>query len=381
MVSANPTGPDHGRLGAQRRLRRLRRAAARVRGPRGRARVLLQRRRRADGPLPRLGRGASGAGRSRPRTATTGDYIAELAAARRATRCRRCSSRSRRALERFRIHFDSWALQSELEQRAPRAARPARHVREGRRGLGALDARTATRRTACSIRSEHGGTPTYCAADVVYLRRQARARLRPRDLRARRRPPRLRRSWYGASRAMLGYDPDRVEVLIYQLVHLTARRRGDEDVEAARRRRLPRRVRRRDRRRRGALVPRLARPRPDDRRSTSTSRARRARRTRSTTSSTRTRGSPGSCATPRARPPSARAAGGARRRGARPRQAPRRVPGASSPRRPSGAAPHALPTYAIRLADDFHRFYHHHRVLGTRGGGLPARPRARRRSP
>jgi arginyl-tRNA synthetase len=26
-------------------------------------------------------------------------------------------------------------------------------------------------------------------------------------------------------------------------------------------------------------------------------------------------------------------------------------------------APHAIPTYAIRLADDFHRFYHHHRVL------------------
>ena len=26
-------------------------------------------------------------------------------------------------------------------------------------------------------------------------------------------------------------------------------------------------------------------------------------------------------------------------------------------------APHALPTYTIRVADDFHRFYHHHRVL------------------
>jgi arginyl-tRNA synthetase len=25
--------------------------------------------------------------------------------------------------------------------------------------------------------------------------------------------------------------------------------------------------------------------------------------------------------------------------------------------------PHALTTYAIRVADDFHRFYHHHRVL------------------
>ena len=26
-------------------------------------------------------------------------------------------------------------------------------------------------------------------------------------------------------------------------------------------------------------------------------------------------------------------------------------------------APHALPYYAIRVADDFHRFYHDHRVL------------------
>jgi arginyl-tRNA synthetase len=28
-------------------------------------------------------------------------------------------------------------------------------------------------------------------------------------------------------------------------------------------------------------------------------------------------------------------------------------------------APHAIPAYAIRVADDFHRFYHHHRVLGS----------------
>ena len=27
--------------------------------------------------------------------------------------------------------------------------------------------------------------------------------------------------------------------------------------------------------------------------------------------------------------------------------------------------PHAIPAYAIRVADDFHRFYHHHRVLDT----------------
>jgi arginyl-tRNA synthetase len=27
--------------------------------------------------------------------------------------------------------------------------------------------------------------------------------------------------------------------------------------------------------------------------------------------------------------------------------------------------PHAIPTYAIRVADDFHRFYHEHRVIGS----------------
>jgi arginyl-tRNA synthetase len=32
--------------------------------------------------------------------------------------------------------------------------------------------------------------------------------------------------------------------------------------------------------------------------------------------------------------------------------------------------PHAIPVYAIRLADDFHRFYHHHRVLGSEQQGF-----------
>ena len=27
--------------------------------------------------------------------------------------------------------------------------------------------------------------------------------------------------------------------------------------------------------------------------------------------------------------------------------------------------PQGIPTYAIRLADDFHRFYHEHRVVGS----------------
>ena len=33
-------------------------------------------------------------------------------------------------------------------------------------------------------------------------------------------------------------------------------------------------------------------------------------------------------------------------------------------------APHAIPTYAIRVADDFHRFYHEHRVLESENEGF-----------
>ena len=41
-------------------------------------------------------------------------------------------------------------------------------------------------------------------------------------------------------------------------------------------------------------------------------------------------------------------------------------------------APHAIPTYAIRVADEFHRFYHHHKVLGSDAERVPARACASR---
>ena len=67
----------------------------------------------------------------------------------------------------------------------------------------------------------------------------------------------------------------------------------------------------------------------------------------------------------------------ARAGGARPRQAARRIPGARC-RSAERRAPHAIPTYAIRLADDFHRFYHQHKVLGVARGGVPLGLCARR---
>ena len=89
------------------------------------------------------------------------------------------------------------------------------------------------------------------------------------------------------------------------------------------------------------------------------------RRTRSTTSSTRTRGSRGSCATPRAtrvrrahRRAAAALAAEERELVKRLLEFPAVVAEAAERR-----APHAIPIYAIRVADDFHRFYHEHRVL------------------
>ena len=98
-----------------------------------------------------------------------------------------------------------------------------------------------------------------------------------------------------------------------------------------------------------------------------------ARRTRSTTSSTRTPGSRGSSATRGGRGADAGPARGRWR--AEERELVKRLlelPGVvreATARR----APHAIPTYAIRVADDFHRFYHEHKVLGSDAAGLPAR--------
>jgi len=36
-------------------------------------------------------------------------------------------------------------------------------------------------------------------------------------------------------------------------------------------------------------------------------------------------------------------------------------------------APHAIPIYAIRVADDFHRFYHEHRVVDSDTEGFRLR--------
>ena len=212
------------------------------------------------------------------------------------------------------------------------------------------------------IRSpEKGGTPTYRAADVVYLADKLERGF-DRAIYVLGADHHGTRNWYAAVARMLGYDPERVEVLLYQLVHLTrggeqakmSKRRGDVvfldefmdevGVDAARWylvNRGPDQTIEIDvdlAAERTREEPRLLRPvraRPDRRRSCATP------------------------ATPRSPP---RCPAGARARGEGPRQAAGRLPRVAA-EAAERRGPQAIPNYAIRVADDFHRFYHHHRVL------------------
>jgi arginyl-tRNA synthetase len=134
-------------------------------------------------------------------------------------------------MERFRIHFDSWARQSELEARLPDY-------------LGRLD--TFERDDAVWARSsahgddddrvlirspEKGGTPTYRGADVVYLADKL-DRGFDRAMYVLGADHHGTAKWYAAIADMLAYEPGRIEVLLYQLVHLT---RGGEAAKMSKR--------------------------------------------------------------------------------------------------------------------------------------------------
>jgi arginyl-tRNA synthetase len=136
-----------------------------------------------------------------------------------------------RTMERFRIHFDSWALQSELEQRLPEfMPRLDTYEKDG-----AVWARSSAYGDAADwviIRSsEKGGTPTYRAADIVYLVDKLERGL-DRAMYVLGADHHATARWYRAIARMLGYDESRVEVLLYQFVHLT---RGGESAKASKR--------------------------------------------------------------------------------------------------------------------------------------------------
>jgi len=262
-------------------------------------------------------------------------------------------------LERFRLHFDTWVRQSELEVEIPAVLeRLDTYTAEG-----AVWARTSAygeEKDWVVIKSD--GTPGYFAGDCAYMARKL-ARGFDRLIYV------LGADHHGyagrlkALAAMFGRDPDTVEVLLYQLVHLTrggeqtmmSKRRGDVvflgefmdeiGVDAAR----------------WYLVSRghdqtieidvdlaAEKSQKNPVYYVQYAHARIAGILRNAGGATASAEVPAGLA-------------------AEERELVKRLaefPGVvaeATERR----APHAIPTYAIRVADDFHRFYHEHKVLGS----------------
>jgi arginyl-tRNA synthetase len=278
-------------------------------------------------------------------------------------------------LERFRIHFDSFERQSVVEAEIPAAVALLDTYEQD----GAVWARTSAygdEKDRVLIRSD--GTPTYFAADAAYVRRKY-GRGFDRLVYV------LGADHHGyvarlqALAEMLGHPRESLEALIYQLVHLTkageatkmSKRRGDvvflDDfideigVDAAR----------------WYLVSRGHDQTIDvdvDIAAQASSKnpvyyvqyahARIAGILRQVTDESVSR-------TPEA------AVGGwdgalSERLAPEERELVKRLaefPGVAA-EAAARRAPHAIPTYAIRVADDFHRFYHHHKVLGSASEGF-----------
>jgi arginyl-tRNA synthetase len=135
-------------------------------------------------------------------------------------------------MERFRIHFDSWAKQSDLELEFD-AILPELRTYEQDGAVFVRSTEFGDEKDRVLVRSaEKGGTPTYEAADVVYLRNKL-DRGYDRAIYVLGADHHGTSKWYEAVARMLGYDPERIEVLIYQLVHLV---RGGEQTKMSKRR-------------------------------------------------------------------------------------------------------------------------------------------------
>ncbi len=297
-------------------------------------------------------------GEEPPEDGYHGDYVRELARAD-GDPVPAMLRQIEESLERFRIRFDGWALQSELALRLPELLpRLDTYERDG--AVWARSSAYGDEQDRVVIRSN--GEPTYRAADIAYLEDKL-ARGFERAIYVLGADHHGTRNWYAAVARMLGYEPARVEVLLYQLVHLTrggelakmSKRRGDvvflDDfvdevgVDAAR----------------WYLVSRG----PDQTIEIDVDLA-----------AERTQKNP----VYYVQYAHARIAGIVRNSG----------DASADPRPPDGLAqeekdlvkrladfpgvvaeaterraPQAVPTYAIRVADDFHRFYHEHRVVGS----------------
>jgi arginyl-tRNA synthetase len=297
-------------------------------------------------------------GEEPPEDGYLGDYVTEIAAEE-GDPVELMLERIRATLERFRVQMDLWVRQSEVEQDLEQALAAIELYEEG--GARWLPTtRWGDDKDRVVLRAD--GRPTYLAADIPHMRlKWDRGHERLMYV--------LGADHHGyvarlkAVAGALGHDPDAVEVLIYQLVQVleggrarkVSKRRGDVvfldelldeiGVDAAR----------------WYLISRgheqaididvdLARERSEKNPVyyVQYAHARIAGIIRNAEGRT---GSPepyGDLA-PEERDLVKRLA-----------EFPQVVAEATERR-----APHALPTYAIRVADDFHRFYHHHRVLET----------------
>ena len=169
-------------------------------------------------------------GEEPPEDGYRGDYIAELASLP-GDPVPPMLERIEATLERFRVHFDTWALESEIEAEIPEAVA----LLDTFEADGAVWARTSAHgddKDRVVVRSD--GTPGYFAADAAYVRRKY-ARGFDRLVYV------LGADHHGyvarlqSLAEMLGHPRESIEVLIYQLVHLVeggearkvSKRRGD----------------------------------------------------------------------------------------------------------------------------------------------------------
>jgi arginyl-tRNA synthetase len=300
-------------------------------------------------------------GEEPPEGGYLGDYVAELAG-KEGDPVPPMLERIEATLERFRLHFDSWRRQSALEGRLPEVLeRLDTYEHEG--AIWIRSTSFGEEKDRVLVRSpEKGGLPTYAAVDIVYLADKL-DRGFDRVIYVLGSDHHGVRGWYPVVAQMLGDDPEHVEVLIYQLVHLVeggrqrkvSKRRGDvvflDDfmdqigVDAAR----------------WYLVNRG----PDQAIDIDVDLA-----------AEKTQKNP----VYYVQYAHARIAGILRNASGQPSNSLLQSPESLAAEEKElikrlaefpgvveeaveRRGPHALPTYAIRVADDFHRFYHEHRVL------------------
>jgi arginyl-tRNA synthetase len=287
----------------------------------------------------------------------SGEYVDELAA-RDGDPVQLMTEEIKRELEEFRVRIDVWERQEEVEREVA-AVLEQLDTYEAEGTLWAPTSMYGDDKDRPLVRSSDGSY-LYFAADVAYVRNKLERGF-DRAIYV------LGADHHGyvarlkAAAAMLGYDPERIEVLIYQLVHLVeggqarrmSKRRGDVvflseliekiGVDAAR----------------WYLVSRghdqtieidvdLARERSEKNPVyyVQYAHARVAGIMRNAGSAQATAEAPPEVAVEE------------RELVKRLAEFPEVVAKATERR-----GPHALSTYAIQLADDFHRFYHRHRVL------------------